>query len=66
MIIVYILAMLLFISVLMCIIGMILMELGFEIGDALSTYGLIILLAVLSLSTVGISIAFLIEIGKMI
>lgn len=66
MIIVYILAMVLFIFVLMCIIGVILMELGFEIADALINYGLIILLSVLSLSGIAILIGFLIEIGKMI
>lgn len=64
MIIAWIWALLLIISVLMCIIGIILIEFGFKIGDTLINYGLVILLAVISLTGVAILFGVLLEIGR--
>lgn len=64
MIIAYIIASALFISLLLCIIGIILIKFGLEIGDTLLDYGLVILLAVISLSGVVILFGILLEIGR--
>lgn len=63
MIIAWIWALLLIISVLMCIIGIILIEFDFKIGDTLINYGLVILLAVISLTGIAILFGILLEIG---